>query len=1035
MEQNGVDIATLGLRVDARPVEEATRALDRFRETGEKAEAQSKSFGLTADEVARLNARTYDRIAQAEEQYQADKVQREQAAAAKSAATADAAARAQIAALERAFQEESAEVRLAVASGFLKPAEAEKIGRETAARFNKGLADAITGARAQGAFKGQAGRQALVDVTQSIKDVGAEGRKAGLGLGRLNDAFVTVARQATGTSPVVGKLVDTIGTFAIGTAYMVPVLAGLAAIGYAWQAITEDAREAKRAQDEALQRLGDAARARALGPAGSVADDVANAQAAIRALKEELADLEAGGGVGGTRLGLAIGTGNELAAAAAEEERLRRIQEVTAQIQEAEERAAEGILQIRENTNRRQEQINADEKRLLDERARAAEEAARADERRRDNLQRLADETARLERQSAATVTDLDQQIADERRLAAAQSGGAQAVEALNRELTREQALREALSNAVPRDIQAITDQVNALYDLKEANANATDLRARTSAEFLETSKQLEEAHQRLTEAERERAEDAAAYAAAWRDAWVGAAVDISKALGESAGNAATFLANLNIGDVLQQGGLANLNPIAIPGFIAGGVAGILDKREERQRAVEQAREEWERVLDSYVDELADATRWERLTADATSGAEDAFGALLDSLFADLATRGSFGKEAAEKIKEQLQGSIDVEGLEAVLSKFGPEGQAILDEYRRKLERIEEQRQNEIKSQEDEIAVRRLIAQGKDEEAAALRRQLDEQAQLDAAYELGGEALRALWEELFNLEEASRAAAKAAEEAAEAQRRADTRRDFEANLGIIQANNRGDDLAAFSIGAEVQAAQDIADARKLFEDGIIDQALLDEFIEAIGIRLANAIEDTTRAIEEAARAEEYRAGVELQNLELRLLYANGLTDEALLLKQSLELQDAIFQGKSDEYIATLKQVQAAERAAAQNRRQTQALQEQSRAAEEATRALDGTSRAITRIRTEELARYRNEVLRNESAYRATDPFGVEFGTPRFGGAAGGTLRIEAGAIIVNAAPGQDPAQIAQAVIDEVAKKKRAGGVNPFGSIL
>lgn len=67
---------------------------------------------------------------------------------------------------------------------------------------------------------------------------------AGVGLGRVRQGMTSLVASMTGTSPIVGRLATTLGAFAAGSGLMVAVLAGIAAIGYAYDKITESARKA-----------------------------------------------------------------------------------------------------------------------------------------------------------------------------------------------------------------------------------------------------------------------------------------------------------------------------------------------------------------------------------------------------------------------------------------------------------------------------------------------------------------------------------------------------------------------------------------------------------------------------------------------------------------------------------------------------------------------------------------------------------------------------------------------------------------------
>lgn len=117
---------------------------------------------------------------------------------------------------------------------------------------------------------------------------GTIGRSNG-GLGRLNDALITLTRTSTGVPPVVGKLTDVLGSFMIGVGPMIPILAGIAAIaaGFAW--ITREARATKKAAMEAAEEVAKAFASRQT--AGDI-DAITNQGAIGKQLDRASADLK-----------------------------------------------------------------------------------------------------------------------------------------------------------------------------------------------------------------------------------------------------------------------------------------------------------------------------------------------------------------------------------------------------------------------------------------------------------------------------------------------------------------------------------------------------------------------------------------------------------------------------------------------------------------------------------------------------------------------------------------------------------------------
>lgn len=79
----------------------------------------------------------------------------------------------------------------------------------------------------------------------------------GLQLGRLRMELGTLIGRLTGTNTALDRMAGALASSAIGNGVVIAALAGLAAIGYAWSKITEEARAAEKAQSEAMQTLRD----------------------------------------------------------------------------------------------------------------------------------------------------------------------------------------------------------------------------------------------------------------------------------------------------------------------------------------------------------------------------------------------------------------------------------------------------------------------------------------------------------------------------------------------------------------------------------------------------------------------------------------------------------------------------------------------------------------------------------------------------------------------------------------------------------
>lgn len=236
------DILRLG--VDPRPAEEGHR---RYQQATERTIEATKRLSATVEQSARRETDIYRRAA-------ADRIALERQLGARRTVEARDRAReaatAYVASQEAVFQSSIARIKEAQFRGLLSPRDAQQAGRQAAMEYNAAIMRGLD--RGPGFRRDD---QAYTTLAGSLKNVDEAARSGSLGLHRLNNSLVVLARQATGTHPIVGQLADVIGTFAIGTAAMVPVLAGIAAVGAGIGLWRRPAREAKEELEAALQVL------------------------------------------------------------------------------------------------------------------------------------------------------------------------------------------------------------------------------------------------------------------------------------------------------------------------------------------------------------------------------------------------------------------------------------------------------------------------------------------------------------------------------------------------------------------------------------------------------------------------------------------------------------------------------------------------------------------------------------------------------------------------------------------------------------
>lgn len=451
------DLATLGLKLDGRgmivSVDEAKTKLGELADQGERAEKATKeldqamksgerSTRTAAEATTRRNmtlaeqAHHQQRLIELERQHQQAQQQSRTIQQASSLAEGRQFAQDYLEGAEAEFQLRMARIKEQQVRGLISPAEARAAGMDAAQSYNAGMIEVLDDPAMSGAFQGGEGRETFTQLAGSLKNVDDASRTAGVGVGRLNMTMASLLRQATGTHPAVGQLVNVVGSLALGGGIMVGVLAGLAAVSFGWRKWTEDAREAKQVTEEAiagLERLREQQRIQDLGPGGEARGNVESREAEAERLRDEIERLErASANIAATG---ALETSFE--AAAAERQRQRR------------------LVSLRERLDEEVGLIEA-----------GGREIARAE--REAEQERLA-----AVRTSAEGAGALGMQINEQRRLAAATQEGEEATERVTRQIAREQAVRAALANTIGEHREQVEQMVHSLMDYIEATEDA----------------------------------------------------------------------------------------------------------------------------------------------------------------------------------------------------------------------------------------------------------------------------------------------------------------------------------------------------------------------------------------------------------------------------------------------------------------------------------------------------------------------------------------------------------------------------------
>jgi hypothetical protein len=431
---------------------------------------------------------------------------------------------------------------------------------------------------------------------------------------------------------------------------------------------------------------------------------------------------------------------------------------------------------------------------------------------------------------------------------------------------------------------------------------------------------------------------------------------DLGDAGEESAGRFEDeWLSAINIVGA-QLGGIASQAANAITAFVTGGpwagaaatagaVVGIISGRRAEDE-FERAARDWEDRLDRFAALFRVEGRFEAMERELEEQTLAALERSLQAMVGDMPRfiRSQFGDDMVEHFMEVFQTG----GVEALEAMFGPMEdmhpalRAFIEEMIAATERLEEARARAQQSMEDDLSVRLLVAQGRDEEAEAMRREIRRREELAQAMDLGGEEFAAWVAAQHEAIDVALEAAEAERELAEARRQAE----MEMNVVAREMALWGSDLQAFTASAEAAAEAERNRVRAMIEAGEISEELGQRLLRVIDAELTQSIDafneqlrETARAAWEAAEAERFRQGQDLQSLQLRILRAQGRDREAQQLQNLMELERAMFDGRDQQYLQLLQMAQAEEARAA-------AMRGASRSMERMNDSLRNTSREL-----------------------------------------------------------------------------------------
>lgn len=450
----------------------------------------------------------------------------------------------------------------------------------------------------------------------------------------------------------------------------------------------------------------------------------------------------------------------------------------------------------------------------------------------------------------------------------------------------------------------------------------------------------------------------------------IGAAGNIKNADGERIGLRAALSGSGGAAGVVAG--------LGATGAVVGGLAQIAvamdlfgTRARERSRQMRQSAEDFNAALDSF----AISTR----------------GSLEEQLRANTQTANDLAKKLRTNSPVRITSSADVDRLLADEAAAWARGfgqittgasQTVtalraLSETMKDNERIIRERlAAELAVQNEDLAIRRLVAQGRQAEADALRLQIAQARELDEAQKyIGVKGFADFIKNLKEVQDAEAAAAAAAEELAQAERALTQARQQAAFAGDLVSRRQalnGDSRGAFVTRQTISGASELAAAEDLLKAGVITQEMFAELARILNDELAAALremEDAARAAAEAAAAERQS---KFDDLAVRELVAKGDENGAARLRRELQNKKEL-EGVNDIVLmGEILRVQALEEEAIRLAELAQIEAERARQNDDITRRMIDAYRVLDPAKADELEQIREQIQREELLRDAVD---------------------------------------------------------------
>lgn len=167
---------------------------------------------------------------------------------------------------EQQFKADEARISEGLARGIITREQARKAGQEAAQAYNQGLLGQLDKLGSTGLNVGNSPQYA--ELASSLKAVGDVSVRTGVNINTVRASFTSMAASALGAAPGVTQLSSALGAMALGTGVTVGVLAAVAAISFAYEALTAQSKKAKEEQKKLTDALGEWYDKERQGPTG-----------------------------------------------------------------------------------------------------------------------------------------------------------------------------------------------------------------------------------------------------------------------------------------------------------------------------------------------------------------------------------------------------------------------------------------------------------------------------------------------------------------------------------------------------------------------------------------------------------------------------------------------------------------------------------------------------------------------------------------------------------------------------------------------